>query len=80
MQEEFLVVKDGMGWTLETSSPCFWITTVTATSGLLCDKKADVVVVVIARTEAPATQDTALVKRTVPKSCGLNTSQARNVG
>lgn len=80
MQEEFLVVRDGMGWTLKTSSPRFWITTVTATSGLLGDKKADVVVAVIARTEATATQDTALVECTVPKSYELNAPQARNVG
>ena len=65
--KKVLVVGDGVGWTLETLSPCFWITTVTAASGLLCDEEADVVVVVVACTEAPTTQDTALIERTVPR-------------
>ena len=43
-------------------SPCFWVATVTVASRLARNEEADTVVVVVAFTGAPSTQDTALIE------------------
>ena len=56
----------GRGQTLETlSNPCFWVATVTVASRLAHNEEADAVVVVVAFTGAPTTQDTALIERSL---------------
>ena len=70
----------GWGQTLETlSSPCFWIATVTVASRLARNEEADTVVVVVAFTGAPTTQDTALIERTVSRRMSCQTHHAPDV-
>ena len=59
--------------TLNVVTPGFSVTTVAATTGLLSDEEADVVILVRAGTEAAAAKDTTFVERTVSE--GVNEGQ-----
>ena len=65
IKETIRVVDERVKGTLNVLTPGFGITTVAATTRLLCDKEADVVVLVMAGTETATTKDTAVVECTV---------------
>ena len=61
------VGEEWMEGTLNVATPCFSVTGVATTPGLLCDEEADIVIPVRAGTEAAAAESTVFVEYTVPK-------------
>lgn len=59
------IVEERVKGTLKVVTPGFGITAVAATTRLLCDEEADVVILVRAGTKAATAKNTAFVKRTV---------------
>lgn len=61
------IVEERVEGTLDVVTPGLGITAVAATTRLLCDEEADIVILVKAGTKATTAQNAALVERTVPE-------------
>jgi len=64
-------VEERVERTLDITTPGFGITAVAATTRLLCNEEADVMVLMRARTEAATAKNTTFVEGTVPDGRGL---------